>query len=181
MHDTHTTCLKCFPWCYYTIIRQVIPMARSYQYQWLFKISSKYSLEFTLCSELEFGCEMSWNWVLLKVNTCDSFNFRLISLSELKDSHAEDRSLLSNELFSFASGNNHSNMLSPQDKDPIFNDMKCHCGVYSSFSLFLKSWIDDFGGLETCTFLAHFSDIGDHFIALFGIDIWWICLGNIAE
>ena len=44
----HTTCLKCFPWCYYTTIRQAIPMARSYQYRWLCKISSKYSLEFTL-------------------------------------------------------------------------------------------------------------------------------------
>ena len=40
--------LKCFPWCYYTITRQAIPMARSYQYKWLCKISSKYSLEFTL-------------------------------------------------------------------------------------------------------------------------------------
>ena len=38
-----------------------------------------------------------------------------------------------------ASGNNHSNMLSPQDKGPIFNVMKCHCGVYSSFCVFLKS------------------------------------------
>ena len=41
MHDPHTNCLKCFPWCYYTITRQAIPMARSYQYQWLCKISSK--------------------------------------------------------------------------------------------------------------------------------------------
>ena len=41
VHDPHTNCLKCFPWCYYTIIRQAIPMARSYQYQWLCKISSK--------------------------------------------------------------------------------------------------------------------------------------------
>ena len=73
MHDPHTTCLKCFPWCYYTISWQAIPMARYHQYLWLCKISSKYSLEFTLCSELEFGCELSWNWVLLKVNTCDFF------------------------------------------------------------------------------------------------------------
>ena len=36
------------------------------------------------------------------------------------------------------SGNNHSNMLSPQDKGPIFNDMKCHCGVYSSLCVFFK-------------------------------------------
>ena len=48
MHDPHTNCLKCFPRCYYTITRQAIPMARSYQYQWLCKISSKYSLEFAL-------------------------------------------------------------------------------------------------------------------------------------
>ena len=41
VHDPHTSCLKCFPWCYYTIIQQAIPMARSYQYQWLCKISSK--------------------------------------------------------------------------------------------------------------------------------------------
>ena len=41
MHDPHTNCLKCFPWCYYTITRQAIPMARSYQYQWLCKMSSK--------------------------------------------------------------------------------------------------------------------------------------------
>ena len=154
-------------------------MARSYQYQWLCKISSKYSLEFTLCSELEFWCEMSWNWVLLKVNTCDFFNFRLISFPELKDSHATDRSLLSIELF--PSGNNHSNILSPQDKSPIFNDMKYHWWVYSSFCVFLKSWIEHFGGLGTRAFLAHFSDILGHFIALFGIDIWWICLGNIVE
>ena len=131
VHDSHTTCLKCFPWCYYTITRQAIPMARSYQYQWLCKISSKHSLEFTLCSELEFGCEMSWNWVLLKVNTCDFFNFRLISFPELKDPHG-------------ASGNNHSNMLSQHYKGPIFNDMKCHCGVYSSFCVFLKSWGEHF-------------------------------------
>ena len=26
VHDPHTTCLKCFPWCYYTITRQAIPM-----------------------------------------------------------------------------------------------------------------------------------------------------------
>ena len=48
VHDPHTICLKCFPWCYYTITWQAIPMARSYQYQWLCKTSSKYSLEFTL-------------------------------------------------------------------------------------------------------------------------------------
>ena len=71
----------------------------------------------------------------------------------------------------FASGNNHSNMLSPQDKGPIFNDMKCHCGVYSFLCVFLKSLVEHFGELETCAFLAHFSDILDHFIALFGIDI----------
>ena len=58
-------------------------------------------------------------------------------------------------------------MLFSQDKGPIFNDMKCHCGVYSSFCVFLKSWIEHFGGLETYAFLAHFSDILDHFIALF--------------
>ena len=29
-------------------------------------------------------------------------------------------------------------MLSPQDKGPIFNDMKCHCGVYSSFCVYLE-------------------------------------------
>ena len=40
-------------------------------------------------------------------------------------------------------------MLSPQDKGPIFNDMKCHCGVYSSICVFLKSWVKHFGGLET--------------------------------
>ena len=97
----NTTCLKCFLWCYYTITRQAIPLARDYQYQWLCKISSKYSLEFTLCRELEFGCEMSWNWVLLKVNIWEFFNFRLISFPELKDSHAADRSLLSTELFPF--------------------------------------------------------------------------------
>ena len=34
VHEPHTNCLKCFPWCYYTITRQAIPMARSYQYQW---------------------------------------------------------------------------------------------------------------------------------------------------
>ena len=157
-----------------------IPMGRSYEYQWLCKISSKYNLEFTLCSELEFGCEMSWNCVLLKVNTCDFFNFRLISFPELKDSHAADRSLLSIELFPFLSGNNHSNMLSPQDKDSIFNDMTCHCWVYSSFCVFLKSWVEHFGGLEMC-FLAQFSDILDRFIASFRTDIWWICFGNIAE
>ena len=62
-------------------------------------------------------------------------------------------------------------MLSPQDKGPIFNDMECHFGVYSSFCVFLKSWVEHFGGLEICAFLAHFSDILGHFIALFGIDI----------
>ena len=62
-------------------------------------------------------------------------------------------------------------MLSPQDKIPIFNDMKCHCGVYSSFCVFLKSCVEHFGGLETYVFLNHFSDILDYFIPLFGIDI----------
>ena len=67
------------------------------------------------------------------------FNFQLISFPELKDSDATDRSLLSVELFPFRFSNNHSNMLSTQDKGPIFNDMKCHCGVSSSFCVFLKS------------------------------------------
>ena len=57
-------------------------------------------------------------------------------------------------------------MLSPQDKGPIFNDMECHCGVYSSFCVFLKSRVEHFGELKTCAFLAHFSDILDHFTAL---------------
>ena len=48
VHDPNTTCLKCFPSCYYAITRQAISMAKSHQYQWLCKISSKYSLEFTL-------------------------------------------------------------------------------------------------------------------------------------
>ena len=107
----------------------------------------------------------------MNVYTCDFLNFRLISFPELRI-HTLQTGLCFQLNFSlFASGNNHSNMLSPQDKGPIFNDMKCHCGVYSSFCVFLKSLVEHFGGLETCAFLAHFSDILDHLIALFGIDI----------
>ena len=59
VHDPLTSCLKCFHRCYYTITRQASPMAGSYQYQWLWRISSKYSLEFTLLIMLFRPCDVS--------------------------------------------------------------------------------------------------------------------------